>query len=90
MILIKVDTYYKGSQNKDTIKIVSPREAGDCGIFPKVGEHWLMFAYSAGNRFRTNLCTRTKNMNPKAWDYKKDELINDLDFLGNKRKINDG
>jgi len=89
MILIKVDTYYKGSQNKDTIKIVSPREAGDCGIFPKVGEHWLMFAYSTGNSFRTNLCTRTKNMNPKAWDYRKNELKDDLDFLENKIKKGD-
>jgi hypothetical protein len=81
IIFLKVNAYYKGEQNKDIIKIISPRQEGECGILPKVGEYWLMFANTSGNKFRTDLCTRTKNMNPKAWDYKKDELKSDLDFL---------
>ena len=87
IILLKIKAYYKGKQTSKTIKIISPDQSGTCGIFPKIGEHWLIFAYSSGKTFNTNLCTRTKNMNSKAWDYDKDGLKNDLKFLENKRKI---
>jgi hypothetical protein len=83
-----VETFYKGGQNKTKIKIMAPRQEGMCGIVPKVGEEWLMFAYTDKGRFRTELCTRTKNMNPKAWDYNKNEIINDLKFLEAKLKTN--
>ncbi|WP_462252967.1 hypothetical protein [Ferruginibacter sp.] len=87
IIFLKVEAYYKGKQISKISKIISPAQSGQCGIFPKIGEHWLMFAYSSGKTFNTNLCTRTKNMNPKAWDYDKDGLENDLKFLKKKRKI---
>jgi hypothetical protein len=89
-IYLKVVCYYKGKQQKDTIQIISARESGICGIFPSVGEYWLMFAYADGNKYRTSLCTRTKNMNSKAWDYQGEEIKEDLKFLENKRKINGG
>jgi hypothetical protein len=31
--------------------------------------------------FYTNLCTRTKNLNPKAWNYNKEKIEADLSFL---------
>lgn len=80
-IYLTVDTCYKGGQKRETIKIVSPSSEGICGIFPKIGERWLMFAYAEGKNYKTNLCTRTKNMNPKAWNYNNDELSDDLKFL---------
>src|SRR4051794_12973347 len=55
-IFIKVETYYKGFQKNATIKIISPSRSGMCGIFPKVGEHSLMYAFSSGKAFRTSLC----------------------------------
>jgi hypothetical protein len=85
-IYLKVDTYFKGKQKDSIVIIKSPSQSGECGIFPKVGEIWLMYAYASEKIYRTNLCTRTKNMNPKAWDYRKDELKQDLDFLEAKRE----
>ena len=78
---LRVETYYKGGQNKTKIKINTPRQEGECGIVPKVGEEWLMFAFAGKNGFRTELCTRTKNLNPKAWDYNQNEITDDIKFL---------
>lgn len=85
---VTIEKYYKGEQKKTIMKITTPRQEGMCGIVPKVGEDWLMFAYADKNGFRTELCTRTKNMNPKAWDYNKDEIANDIKFLEAKRNTN--
>ena len=87
MIDFAVETFYKGQQNKARIKITTPSQEGMCGIIPKVGERWLVFAYADKNGFHTELCTRTKNMNPKAWDYNKNEVTEDLKFLEAKRNI---
>ena len=88
IVTVKVKVYYKGNQTNDKIKIISPRQEGECGITPKVGEEWLMFTYFTNKSFYTNLCTRTKSMNPKALNYNKDELNNDLSFL--ESKLNNG
>jgi len=47
-----------------------------------------MFAKAEGKGYRTTLCTRTKNMNPKAWDYRKDEITDDIKFLEAKLTTN--
>lgn len=86
IIYIKVDTYFKGRENTTIIKVESPSQSGMCGIFPKIGEQWLVFAHKNGNSYNTSLCTRTKNLNPKAWDFKKDEIDEDLKFLESKLK----
>lgn len=80
-IYLKIDTCYKGENIPKTVTIISPNSAGMCGIFPKVSEQWLIFAYTDGKNFTTNLCTRTKTLNSKAWDYRKNELNDDLNFL---------
>ena len=85
-IYIKVDTYFKGKQKDSTVVIKSPSQSGECGIFPEVGEIWLMYAYTSEKAYRTNLCTRTKNMNPKTWNYRKEELKQDLEFLEAKEE----
>jgi hypothetical protein len=84
-IYLTVETYYKGKELKSKIEITTPSQEGMCGIVPKAGEQWLIFAYAEENCYRTALCTRTKNMNPKAWDYRKDELADDIKFLEAKR-----
>ncbi len=90
IIYITVDTYFKGRQNTATIKVESPSQSGMCGIFPKIGEQWLVFAYKKGDSYNTSLCTRTKNLNPKAWDFKKDEIDDDLKFLEDKLETTAG
>jgi hypothetical protein len=84
-INLKVETFYKGKQNSNTIKIVTPVSQGECGIFPKPKENWLVFACFSGTKVETTLCTRTKTMNPSALDYDKDRLEDDLKFLEAKR-----
>ncbi len=87
-IYLTVETYYKGKEVQNKIKITTPRQEGMCGIVPKAGEQWLMFAYAEEKDYRTGLCTRTKNMNPKAWDYRKNEIADDIKFLEVKRSAN--
>lgn len=86
IIYLKIDTIYNGSNSRKIIKIISPLQGAMCGITPKLGEVWLIFAYLSEGNFTTNLCTRTKRMNAKAWDYNDKELIDELEFLENKRK----
>ena len=85
-IYLTVKTYYKGGSKQKIVKITTPSQEGMCGILPNVGEDWLMFAYTNGQNYFTGLCTRTKNMNPKAWNYKKKEITDDKKFL--EAKIN--
>ena len=86
LISFQVDTVYRGKDSRTIVEIISPLESGTCGIFPNKGENWLMYTYTSSTSYKTYLCTRTKSMNPKAWDYNKDELTNDLEFL--RAKIN--
>lgn len=85
-ILFKADTCYKGGENQSRIKIITPKQEGACGLFPKTGEAWLIFAYADGPDFRTHLCTRTKNLDPKSWNYNQAEIENDTRFLEQKKK----
>lgn len=85
-IYLAVDTYYKGVDYKAELKVTTPKQEGSCGIMPDVGETWLMFVYTNGTDYRTSLCTRTKNMNPKAWNYNKNEIAEDIKFLLSKQK----
>jgi hypothetical protein len=88
IIHIRLTDIYKGNEKSQIIVIESPSQSGMCGIFPKVGENWLMFAYASGKAYETNLCTRSKNMNPNpnSQDYREEELKKDLIFLKAKRK----
>ena len=83
-IYLNVKTYYKGGNKQSQIKIIMSSTEGMCGISSQVGEDWLIFAYTENKSYRTNICTRTKNLNPKAWDYNKDEIDNDIKFLEEK------
>jgi hypothetical protein len=65
-IYLTVKTYYKGGESQPDIRITTLRQEGMCGIVPKVGEEWLMFVLAEEKGYRTELCTRTKTMNPKA------------------------
>lgn len=80
-IYLSVDTYYKGGYEQKTLEISTPDRESICGITPTVNEVWLIFAYLLENNYETSLCTRTKNMNSKAWNYNKNEIVSDLKFL---------
>lgn len=81
VIHFSVDSFYKGNQQKGLVEVVSPSSSGMCGIFPKKGENWLVFAYTKSKSYETHLCTRTKNMNSKVCDYNEEELKADLKYL---------
>ncbi|NCU02406.1 MAG: hypothetical protein GXC73_00320 [Chitinophagaceae bacterium] len=83
-ITFEIQRRFKGIQKLSQITITTSAQEGTCGISPKVGERWLIFAYREKERFQTSLCTRTKSMNKKAWDYNKDELQKDIEFLNRK------
>ena len=85
-IHIRIETLYKGQHDNKLLKIQTPSQSGMCGIFPKVGENWLMFTYKNEKGFTTSLCTRTKNMNRNGWDYNRKELKSDVKFL--ERRLN--
>ena len=81
IIIMKIDRLYKGSIRTKTVGIYTPRQEGMCGIFPKKGERWLMFAYGRKQYYETNLCTRSKTLNAKDKDYNKNDVESDLNFL---------
>lgn len=83
-IYLNVIIYYKGGNKQSQIKIITSSTDGMYGIGSHVGEDWLIFAYTENKSYRTDICTRTKNLNPKAWDYNKDEIDNDIKFLEEK------
>lgn len=84
-IYLKVEKSYKSEKEKDTVQIISPNTEGECGITPEVGERWLVFAYTKDGKLHTSLCTRTKSMNPKTWNYDKAEIDDDIAFLEKKK-----
>lgn len=86
IISVHVITSYKGNSDKKLVIIKCPEQSGECGIFPKIDEQWLFYAYTNKNTFTTHLCTRTRTMNPKAWGYNEEALKDDLEFLEKKTK----
>lgn len=83
-ITFEIQKQFKGILKLSKITITTSAQEGTCGISPKVGEEWLIYAYRDKEGFQTNLCTRTKSMNKKAWNYKKDELEQDIEYLNQK------
>lgn len=80
-IYVRIERSYKGNFKGELVQITSPSQSGRCGIFPKVGETWLMYAKISDNGYSTNLCTRTKTVNQDAWNYNKEEIESDIAFL---------
>ncbi|MBL4752216.1 MAG: hypothetical protein JKY52_01265 [Flavobacteriales bacterium] len=85
-IYVRIEKEYKGNVKSELVLITSPSQSGICGIFPKTGETWLMYANKSENTYSTDLCTRTKSLNPKAWNYNKEEIESDLVFLEKRLK----
>ena len=83
-ITFEIQIRFKGIQKSSKIKITTSDQESTCGISPKLGEEWLIFANREKEGFQTNLCTRTKSMNKKAWDYNKEELQQDIEYLNQK------
>ncbi|RXK59242.1 hypothetical protein ESA94_13960 [Lacibacter luteus] len=83
-VTFEIQIRFKGIQKLSQIVITTSAQEGTCGISPKVGEQWLIFAYRENEKLQTSLCTRTKSMNKKAWNYNKDELQKDIEFLNRK------
>lgn len=83
-ITFEIQIRFKGIQKTSKITITTSAEESTCGISPKVGEEWLIFAYRETEGFQTSLCTRTKSMNKKAWNYNKEELQQDIEYLNQK------
>lgn len=85
-ISVKIFKYYKGKLKSKRITIETPANDGICGIAVTTGEEWLIFTYKRGDSYVTNLCTRTKTLSPKAWNYRKEEIEDDLIYLEEKLK----
>ena len=85
-IYVRIKVQYKGMVKTELVLISSPSQSGTCGVFPKVGENWLIFANKSDGLYSKSLCTRTKNMNPESWHYNKDEIELDLKYLESKLK----
>ncbi len=79
-IEVGIHEVFKGKISKMTIVLSSSSQSGMCGIFPKVGEKWLLYANGSHAKFSTSLCTRTKNMT-RANSREKKIIREDLIFL---------
>ncbi|WP_207535650.1 hypothetical protein [Desertivirga arenae] len=83
-ISVKVLNCFKGSEKADTVFISTPIDGAACGISPKVGEKWLLFANGSAENYTTSMCTRSKSMSSNAENFNKKEVRSDLKYL--KRK----
>ena len=79
-IEIGIHRVFKGKITNMTIILSTSSQSGMCGIFPKVGEKWLIYANGTNYEFSTDLCTRTQNMT-KANQREKEIIKNDLIYL---------
>lgn len=79
-IEVGIHRIFKGKIKKMTIILSTSSQSGMCGIFPKVGEKWLIYANGNDYEFSTDLCTRTQNMT-RANQKEKEIIKNDLTFL---------
>lgn len=79
-IEVGIHRVFKGKIKKMTIVLSTSSQSGMCGIFPKIGEKWLIYANGSGYEFSTDLCTRTQNMT-KANEREKEVIKDDLTFL---------
>lgn len=79
-IEVGIHRVFKGKIKKMTIVLSTSSQSGMCGIFPKVGEKWLIYANENGYEFSTDLCTRTQNMT-RANQREKEIIKDDLTFL---------
>ena len=79
-IEVGIHRVFKGKITNMTIILSTSSQSGMCGIFPKVGEKWLIYANGNNYEFSTDLCTRTQNMT-KANQREKEIIKNDLIYL---------
>ena len=79
-IEVGIHRIFKGKIKKMTIVLSTSSQSGMCGIFPKVGEKWLIYGNGNGYDFSTDLCTRTQNMT-RANQREKEIIKDDLTFL---------
>jgi hypothetical protein len=86
IIYIRIEKNYKGSLDSKLVEISSPSQSGMCGIFPEIGENWLIYANNSNGTYSTGLCTRTKRLNDDAWNYNKEEIESDLTYLERRLK----
>lgn len=84
-IYIKVRETYRGMPKKKIIAITTPTESFRCGIAPRRGDAWLMYARKYKGRYNTNQCMRSKPLARRAGYYaRKSVLEGDLAFLAQK------
>ena len=83
-VTFELQTLFKGTVKSKKMTIMTSAYESECDISPKIGEQWLVFAYNDSGEFTTNICTRTKSMNRKAWNYNKGEIQRDIEYLNQK------
>lgn len=74
---VAVDRHYKGAK-EGVIEVSTYREAALCGVDFQKGEKWLIYAYHLQNRYKTDLCTRTRRMKTKD---DRRQISDDLEIL---------
>lgn len=67
IVKLKVESYWRGIKNTDTIKVLSDMGVHSCGIVPLKGKY-VVYAYKKGKNLVTHGCTRTKKIEDAAED----------------------
>lgn len=85
-IILRVKQSYQGAPKERRVSITTPKDYFSCGIAPKRGEAWLIYARKFEGKYTTNECTRSKSLTRKARYYysSKGVLEGDLAFLEQK------
>lgn len=86
-VFLKVKQVYKGVPKNRMVAITTPSEARECGISPRRGEAWLIYARKYEGTYTTNQCTRSKSLTRKARFYYNSKGVQEGDIAFLEKKI---
>ncbi len=66
-VRLKVIKSYKGTNNAQELVVSTASMSAACGSQFEVGKNYMVYAYMDNGRLKTNLCTRTKLLLPRAF-----------------------
>lgn len=73
----------------EAVEIQTATESSMCGFNFRVGRYYIVYAFNRGDRFHTDICTRTREAGHPSQIKYNEELIGILDVLGDDSEANE-
>lgn len=80
----KVTIPLKNASQHELVEITTPLDEGGCGLYFDFNDEWMIWGYKLHSDYKSNSCTRSKNLNKNQNQPILQELIKLSTFTGNK------